>query len=71
MGNAIRKNAVYFDLIDKVFYTPVLESLEALDVYRSIAGNDPLRYHICKTGKTDMAICCFLRTSIIANFCTL
>jgi len=40
-----------YDLIPKVTYFPVLQGLSALEVWREITGQDPLRCPKCKTGK--------------------
>jgi len=51
MCNMKLKLQACFDLIEKAAFLPVLEGLTALEVWRSITGNDPLRCPKCNTGK--------------------
>ena len=61
MCNIKSKLALCFDLIEKVSFLPVLQGLNALEVWRIITGIDPLCCPKCKTGKMK------LQTVSIAN----
>lgn len=50
MCNMKSKLPVCFDLIDKTAFLPVLQGLSALEVWRNITGEDPLRCPKCKSG---------------------
>lgn len=51
MCNMKLKLQACFDLIEKAAFLPILEGLTALEVWRSITGNDPLCCPKCNTGK--------------------
>lgn len=51
MCNMKLKLQACFDLIEKTAFLPVLEGLNALEVWRSITGNDPLCCPKCNSGK--------------------
>ncbi|MFH0864980.1 MAG: IS91 family transposase [Bacteroidota bacterium] len=51
MCNMKSKLEVCFNLIEKVTFLPFLQGLTALEVWRSITGQDPLCCPKCKTGR--------------------
>ena len=51
MRNMKSKLSVCFDLIGKTTFLPVLQGLNALEVWRNITGEDPLCCPRCKSGR--------------------
>ncbi len=50
MCNMQSKLSVCYDLIGKDTFLPLLEGLNAIEVWKSITGEDPLRCPKCQTG---------------------